>query len=333
VTDAGATGSRLRSRGQPEGHRLRGFSEVGAGALINGAIGVVVTWATMPVVMLVGLRMVFAAAALGLVVALRHDWPSIGDRRVALRLLLAGLTLAANLSLYFVAIRETGVAVAIFTSYLAPVYVAFLGPHFEGGRTEGVVYGALVAALGGMALILVPGLAGDGARHSAGGLAAGVAAGVFYALYLLQTKQLRRRGLHSTSIVFSLCVVTAVVLVPLGLWRTPAADFTARNLLLAALLGLVMTALSFSLFLDGMHYVKVQHASIMGYIEPVSAPLFALVFLGQRPSVWTVAGGALIIAAGVLVIVFGAPEPAPAVEEGASARPLFSGVAGQRMPP
>lgn len=291
-----------RRAGRP---RLRGFSEVGAGALINGAIGVVVTWATMPVVMLVALRMVFAAAALGIVVALRRDWPSLGDRRVTLRLLLAGLTLAANLSLYFVAIRETGVAVAIFTSYLAPVYVALLGPRFEGGRTEGVVYAALAAALGGMALILVPGLAGDGARLSAAGLAAGVAAGVFYALYLLQTKQLRRRGLHSTSIVFSLCLVTAVVLLPIGLLQTPAADFTARNMLLAALLGLVMTALSFSLFLDGMHYIKVQHASIMGYIEPVSAPLYALVFLGQRPSAWTLAGGVLIIAAGVLVVALG----------------------------
>jgi len=288
-----------------ESRRARGFSEVGAGALINGAIGVVVTWATMPVVMLVALRMVFAAVALGLVVALRRDWPALGDRRVTLRLLLAGLTLAANLSLYFVAIRETGVAVAIFTSYLAPVYVAFLGPRFEGGRTEGVVYAALAAALGGMALILVPGLAGDGARLSAAGLAAGVAAGVFYALYLLQTKQLRRRGLHSTSIVFSLCLVTAVVLLPIGLSQTPAADFTARNMLLAALLGLVMTALSFSLFLDGMHYIKVQHASIMGYIEPVSAPLYALVFLGQRPSAWTLAGGVLIIAAGVLVVALG----------------------------
>jgi DME family drug/metabolite transporter len=288
--------------------RTRGLAEVGSGALVNGAIGVVVTWATMPVVMLVALRMVFAAAVLGVVVAVRRDWQALGERRAAPRLLLAGLTLAANLSLYFVAIRETGVAVAIFTSYLAPVYVAYLGPRFEGGRTEGVVYAALAAALGGMALILVPGLAGDGARLSAAGLAAGVAAGVFYALYLLQTKQLRRRGLHSTSIVFSLCVVTAVVLVPLGLLQTPAAEFTARNLLLAALLGLVMTALSFSLFLDGMHYVKVQHASIMGYIEPVSAPLYALVLLGQRPAAWTVAGGALIIAAGVLVVALGKAE-------------------------
>jgi hypothetical protein len=45
----------------------------------------------MPVVMLVGLRMVFAAA-LGLVVALRCDWPSLGGRRTTVRLFLAGTT-------------------------------------------------------------------------------------------------------------------------------------------------------------------------------------------------------------------------------------------------
>ncbi len=120
--------------------------------------------------------------------------------------------------------------------------------------------------------------------------------------------------MHSTSIVFSLCLVTAVVLLVPGLLQTPAAAFTARNVLLAAVLGLVMTALSFSLFLDDMHYVRVQQASIMGYIEPVSAPFYALVFLGQRPSAWTIAGGALIIAAGVLVVVRGgaAQEIAPA---------------------
>ena len=47
----------------------------------------------------------------------------------------------------------------------------------------------------------------------------------------------------------------------------------------------------------------------MGYIEPVSAPLYALVILGQVPSWWTVAGGALIIGAGVIVVRYGAAEP------------------------
>jgi drug/metabolite transporter (DMT)-like permease len=49
----------------------------------------------------------------------------------------------------------------------------------------------------------------------------------------------------------------------------------------------------------------------MGYIEPVSAPVYALLILGQVPSVWTIAGGALIIGAGVIVVRYGAAEIEP----------------------
>ena len=128
----------------------------------------------------------------------------------------------------------------------------------------------------------MPGLRGAGLDP--GGLAAGIAAGAFYAVYLLLSKSLRRSGLEATGIVFVIAVITALVLLPWGLAESTAADFTTTNVLMAAVLGVVTTALTFSLFIDGMHFIKVQHASIMGYIEPVSAPLYAFVLLGQRPS-------------------------------------------------
>jgi len=286
--------------------RWRGYGETFAAALINGSIGTIVSYATMPVVMLVSLRMTFAAGALALVLALRRRWPRPRDRATALRLGLLGLVLAANLTCYFIAIRETGVAIAIFTSYLAPVYVAVVAPRLSGGRTEPVVIVALAVALAGMVTILVPGLSGAGLDP--GGLAAGVAAGAFYAIYLMLSKSLRRSGLESTGIVFVIAAITAVVLLPWGLAQSSAADFTAVNIAMAALLGVVTTALTFSLFIDGLHFIKVQHASIIGYIEPVSAPIYALLILGQRPSAWTVAGGALIVAAGVAVVALGKAE-------------------------
>jgi hypothetical protein len=61
--------------------RARGYSEVVAGTLVDGSIGTLVTWATMPVGMLVSLRMVFAALALGVVVAVRRDWRGGGGPR------------------------------------------------------------------------------------------------------------------------------------------------------------------------------------------------------------------------------------------------------------
>jgi hypothetical protein len=40
----------------------------------------------------------------------------------------------------------------------------------------------------------------------------------------------------------------------------------------------------------------------------VTAPVFALPLLGQGISAWTIAGGAPIVAAGLLVVLFGAHE-------------------------
>ncbi len=293
--------------------RVRGCLEVGLASLANGSIGVMVTYAEMPATMLLCLRMAFAAAALGAVVVATGGWRDLRRPGVPLRALAISASLAVNLVLYFLAIRYTGVAVAIFLSYLAPLYVAFVAPRVLREATDRVVYVALVAGLGGMALILVPGLLLEGARLSATGLLCAWGAGAMYAVYLLLAKSLRARGVRSTPVVFAQSAFTAVVMLVPGLLAVSAARYalSGTNVLMAALLGLVTTALSFTVFMDGLHYIRVQHASIIAYLEPVSAPLWALLFLGQVPSGWTVAGGALIVAAGIVVVLFGRDEPEP----------------------
>jgi DME family drug/metabolite transporter len=291
----------------PAPERLRGYLEVGLASVANGSIGVMVTFAGMPATMLLCVRMVFAAAALGVVVAVTGSWRDLRGPGVPLRVVAISAALAANLILYFFAIRSTGVAVAIFLSYLAPLYVAVVAPRVLHEATDRVVYVALVAGLGGMALILVPGLVLDGAKLSVPGLLCALGAGAMYAVYLLLAKSLRARQVRSTPVVFAQSAFTAAVMLVPGLLAVSAAhySYTRSDLLLAALLGLVTTAFSFSLFMDGLHFVRVQHASIIAYLEPVSAPLYALAFLGQTPSPWTVAGGALIVVAGIVVVLYG----------------------------
>jgi drug/metabolite transporter (DMT)-like permease len=291
-------------RAAPSHGRLRGYVEVGGASVVNGSIGTMVSYATMPASMLLVVRMTFAAVALGGVVVPRRLLGELRGPGIPLRVLGISATLALNLLLYFLAIRATGVSVAIFLSYLAPVYLAVVAPLVFGERTERAVYFALVVALAGMAMILVPGLAG--ARFSALGLLYAWGAGVMYAVYLLFAKSLRRRRVPSTAVVFVQSVFTALVLLPLGLYEvvgryTP----TVSDLAMGLLLGVVTTAFSFSVFMHGLRYIKVQHAPIMGYLEPVSAPLYAFVLLGERPAVWTLAGGALIVVAGLLVVLFG----------------------------
>jgi drug/metabolite transporter (DMT)-like permease len=303
-----AAGGATASRPQ---QRMRGYFEVALASLANGSIGVMVSYADMPATMLLCLRMVFAAAALGAVVLATGSWRDLRTPGAPLRVLGISIALSLNLILYFLAIRYTGVAVAIFLSYLAPVYLAFVAPLVLKEKTERVVYIALGIGLAGMALILVPGLVLEGVRLSAAGLFCGWAAGVMYAVYLLFAKSLRRLDVRSTPVVFTQSAFTAAVMLVPGLIAVGAAhyEYTGVDLLMAALLGLVTTAFSFSLFMDGLHYIRVQHASIIAYVEPVSAPLYALVLLGQVPSSWTVAGGALIVAAGILVVLYARGEP------------------------
>jgi DME family drug/metabolite transporter len=291
--------------------RMRGYLEVGLASLANGSIGVMVTYADMPATMLLCLRMMFAAAALGIVVLVTGSWRDLRTPGAPLRVLGISVALSLNLILYFIAIRYTGVAVAILLSYLAPVYLAFVAPLVLKEKTEPAVYVAIAVGLAGMALILVPGLVLEGVKLSAAGLLCGWAAGVMYAVYLLFAKSLRSLNVRSTPVVFTQSAFTAAVMLVPGLLAVGAAhyDFRGIDLLMAALLGLVTTAFSFSVFMDGLHHIRVQHASIIAYVEPVSAPLYALFLLGQVPSRWTIAGGALIVAAGILVVLYARGEP------------------------
>ena len=193
------------------------------------------------------------------------------------------------------------------------MYLAFVAPRILHEATDRIVYVALAIGLAGMAVILVPGLLLEGTRLSAAGLFYGWAAGASYAVYLLFAKSLRGRHVRSTAVVFTQSAFTAAVMLVPGLLAVSAApyDYSSTDLLMAALLGLLTTAFSFSIFMDGLRYIRVQHASIVAYLEPVSAPIYAFVFLSQVPSGWTVAGGAMIVVAGILVVLYGREQVEP----------------------
>jgi len=163
-------------------------------------------------------------------------------------------------------------------------------------------------------VILAPSLLGEGIRLSAGGVAAGLAAGIGYAVFQLVVKDLTRR-VSAVTIVFTEAWLDALILLPLALWQTVGSGhhLTGRDLVAGVILGVVCTALAYMMWTFGMGRIKVQHSAILGYLEPVSAPLYALLLLGQGISVWTVIGGALIVAAGLLVVLLGEHE-----EEGAT---------------
>ena len=291
----------------------RGYLLVAGSFLIMGLIGVLVEWATAPESALLVLRFATAGIVLGVVFARRRPLAGVADRSVWPRLLLMAAVDSITLLLFFVAIRDTSVAIGMFLQFLAPVWVALIAPLVFRARTEWIVYPALAVALAGLAVILTPSLVGEGIELSPWGVAAGLLAGVGYAAFQLVVKDLTRR-VSAVTIVFTEAWLDALILLPLALWQTVGAGYrmTTRDLVAGLILGVICTALAYLMWTYGMGMIKVQHSSILGYLEPVSAPIYALLLLGQGISGWTIAGGALIVVAGLLVVLLGEHE-----EEGA----------------
>jgi len=287
----------------------QGYAMVVVSYLLVALSGTLVALAAAPPSVLLVLRFAVAFVVLGAVFARRRRLAGICAPGVRGRLLLMGAFDAATLLLFFFAIRETGVAVATFLYFMQPVWVALLAPRLLGSATERIVYVAISVALAGLVVILVPVLSGGGVRVSSIGIAAGLACGLLYACFSLLVKQLMGR-LDSITLVLSESALDGLFLLPLALWQTLVAGYviSGRDLLVALVLGVVCTAVAYTLWMEGTHRVRMQHGAVLGFLTPVAAPFFALVLLGQRITAWTVVGGALILAAGILVVVRGQVE-------------------------
>ncbi len=225
------------------------------------------------------------------------------------RLVLTGCAVACEMLFYFASIRLANVAIGIALEYMAPVYIALVAPWVLHTRRERSDMVAVAVAAVGMVLIVVPSLTLAGSPNLVPGVGCGILAGGFYATALLLIKGVGG-GMRGTTFTLFFCVCTVVLITPLAAWQTVAGHYhlTWGDLGIVAVMGLIYTALCFSLFTDGLRFVAIEHAGILGYVEPVTAPLWALLLVGEHPPLTTWLGGALIIGAGCFAIALGRAE-------------------------
>ncbi|HUJ27791.1 MAG TPA: EamA family transporter, partial [Myxococcales bacterium] len=64
------------------------------------------------------------------------------------------------------------------------------------------------------------------------------------------------------------------------------------------------------LFVKGVRKVPAAEASLISMLEPILNPVWVLLFFGERPGAWAVAGGAVVIASVVLRTAWPQPQRA-----------------------
>lgn len=197
---------------------------------------------------------------------------------------------------YFTAMETTSVAVAAVLLYTAPALVAVMAWPLFGEAMTGRKVAALAATLVGCALVvgLLPSFAG---QVSPAGVAAGLGAGLGYALYSIFGKLALRRYGALTVTIYTFVFAAAAALPLSGLWEERALLAAGPVWGYALGLGLVSTVAAYLLYTVGLKYVEAGRAAIIATLEPLVAATVGAVGFGQALDGWQAAGMALVIAA------------------------------------
>jgi DME family drug/metabolite transporter len=222
------------------------------------------------------------------------------SRTVRRSLVLLGVCIGLVNAVYYVAIDRLPVAVALVLQYTAPAMVVVYTAVRLRKRPRNEIVVAVSLALAGVAL--VSGLLGaDLGSVDLFGVAMGLASAVLFASYTLVGESVTRTygPLGAMFRAFSIAGSLWICWQVFNGW--PHELFDPANLPRVILIGLGATLAPFLLYLWGVERVKAERAAIAATLEPVLGAVVAWVLLDQTLTVVQLAGGALVIAAVILI--------------------------------
>lgn len=191
--------------------------------------------------------------------------------------------------------RTTASSAALLVAAVAPM-LAVGAALVDGERAGRAAWAAIaVSTVGAVMLVGAP---GPGRTLLGDALCAAAMAGAV--VWTLLTRRLTRRvgALASTALQFAAALV---LLVPMALVREgPLAPMPADAWAAVVALGLGCTAVTFWLWNWGVARVEAARAGVFANIEPVVGTALGVGLLHERLGPWSLAGGALLLAATVL---------------------------------
>jgi len=188
---------------------------------------------------------------------------------------------------YVFALLYNTVANALFIFSFAPFLAAFLGWMLLGERVATRTWFAIGFAMAGLTVMVGSELA---VSHYLGTLLA-LWIPIAYAASIIAVRRSKRDNM-----LVALCLAGLVALVLSAFFVTDYA-LTSRDLIISLYLGVFQVGMGFTLVVLGSRHVPAAQVGLLALVEPILAPLWVWMGVGELPGLATIIGGSIIFLA------------------------------------
>lgn len=200
----------------------------------------------------------------------------------------AAAAYAATMLTFVVANKMTTSANAILLQYTAPIFVVLFARIFLGEQTTGIDWITIFVVFVGMGLFFKEDLA-PGALW---GNILAVVSGVTFALTAVLLR--KQKDAQPVESVLLGNIMAALVALP---WIVKGPFPDAKGWSILVFMGFIQIGLSYILYSAALQHVSAIEGILVPLIEPILNPVWVLIFTGEKPGVWALFGGAIVLAA------------------------------------
>lgn len=261
--------------------------------MLFGLAGVVAQFVEVPAVLVALGRVVCSSILLFSIAAAKKDNLKLNSKKDYGLIILTGAVMAVHWTTFFQSIQVSSVAIGTITFSTFPLFLTFIEPFVfhEKLRTQNVI-SAVILLVGVM--ITIPEF--SMANHTTIGIIWGMISSFSYAILTLANRYFSARYAGRIICMYEQSTA-AIVLFPAifmvkTTWRMP--DIAG-----IAFVGFICTAFAHSLYVSAQKSVKAQTAGIISGMETVYGVVYALLFLGEVPSIRELIGGVVILSVAI----------------------------------
>lgn len=260
--------------------------------LLFGLNGIVASQISMTSYEIVFLRTLIGSVFLGVLFLLTKEKLTIKKHpRDLVFIVVSGIAMGTSWMFLYEAYQQIGVSLSSLLYYCGPVIVMILSPLiFKEKLTLPKIIGFVIVLAG---VFLVNGKAAISGGNSWGLFCGGMSALMYFMMVTFNKQSKNITGMENSLIQTTISFLTVAVFV--GFKQHFVMSIPAEDWIWILILGLVNTGLGCYLYFSPLAKLPVQTVAVCGYLEPLSAVVFAALILGEKMTLFQILGAVCII--------------------------------------